>query len=91
MPTARLAACLACLSLRRAGVFMLVCGFFQPRSQLPKPVFYYPLHWISFQTYAFYGFMNNEFGNTGGWGCPCSAMPGGCSASMVRTMRGLLP
>ena len=34
------------------------------------------------QTYAFYGFMHNEFDRTSGWGCPCSAQPGGCSAAM---------
>lgn len=74
-----------------------VCGFFQPRAQLPsahepalcprrricalaarlrrvpladdafssplhaqEPFFYYPFHFVSFHTYAFYGFMNNE-------------------------------
>lgn len=61
---------------------MLVCGFFQPTDQLPKPVFKYPFHYISFQTYAFAGFMNNQFADTTGWGCPCSAQPGGCPASM---------
>ncbi len=34
------------------GFFMLVCGFFQPRGELPKPVFLYPSHYISFQTCA---------------------------------------
>ena len=28
------------------GFFMLVCGFFQPRNQLPRPVFYYPMHFF---------------------------------------------
>ena len=31
------------------GLMMLVCGFFQPRSQLPRPVLFYPLHFLSFQ------------------------------------------
>ncbi len=60
------------------GFVMLVCGFFQPRRQLPKPVFLYPFHYLSFETYSFFGFMNNEFAGTTGWGCPCSAQPGGC-------------
>ena len=61
------------------GFFMLVCGFFQPRNQLPKPVFLYPFHYVSFETYSFYGFMNNEFAGTTGWRCPCTAQPGGCA------------
>ena len=60
------------------GFFMLVCGFFQPRGQLPRPVFFYPAHFLSFETYAFFGFMHNEFDGTRGWGCPCSRQPGGC-------------
>lgn len=61
------------------GIFMLTCGFFQPASQLPRPVLYYPLHYLAFHTYSFYGFMKNEFVGTGQWGCPCSIMPDGCS------------
>jgi hypothetical protein len=34
------------------------------------------------KTYAFFGLMHNEFAGTDGWGCPCSAQPGGCSADM---------
>jgi hypothetical protein len=64
------------------GLDMLVCGFFQPAGQLPRPVFYYPLHFLSFETYAFYGFVTNEFGGTTGWGCPCSAMAGGCPPAL---------
>jgi hypothetical protein len=45
-------------------------------------VFYYPLHFLSFETYAFYGFVTNEFGGTTGWGCPCSAMAGGCPPAL---------
>jgi hypothetical protein len=60
------------------GFFMLVCGFFQPRGQLPKPIFFYPAHFLSFETYSFVGFMRNEFQDTDGWGCPCSRQPGGC-------------
>ena len=64
------------------GFFMIVTGFFQPIDRMPRPFFLYPFHYVSFQTYAFVGFMNNEFADTGGWGCPCSAQPGGCPASM---------
>ncbi len=42
------------------GVYMLVCGFFQPVDQLPDPVWRYPMHYISFHSYAFAGFMRNE-------------------------------
>eukprot|EP00983_Pelagomonas_calceolata_P037290 1136272-Pelagomonas_calceolata.AAC.5 len=31
---------------------------------MPKPVWTYPLHYISFHSYTFYGFMQNEFENT---------------------------
>ena len=64
------------------GLDMLVCGFFQPAGQLPRPVFYYPLHFLSFETYAFYGFVTNEFGNSHGWGCPCASMAGGCPPAL---------
>jgi len=64
------------------GLFMIVCGFFQPRNQLPKPVFLYPLHYLSFETYAFYGFLHNEFDGNDGWACPCSAQPGGCPPAL---------
>ena len=52
------------------GMFMLVCGFFQPVAQLPAPVWRYPMHYLSFHSYAFGGFMQNQFKNTNGWGCP---------------------
>ncbi len=52
----------------------------QLTDQLPKPVLRYPLHYMSFQTYAWYGLMHNEFDDTTGWGSPCSAQPGGCAA-----------
>ncbi|KAK9818551.1 hypothetical protein WJX74_006208 [Apatococcus lobatus] len=65
------------------GIFMLVCGFFQPAGQLPRPILYYPLHYMAFHTYSFYGFMKNEFVGTDGWGCPCSIMANGCSIMAV--------
>jgi len=55
------------------GLYMLVCGFFQARDELPDPVWRYPLHYVSFHTYAFTGLINNEFRGTGQvWRCPCS-------------------
>lgn len=60
------------------GMYMLVCGFFQPVDQLPAIVWRYPAHYISYHSYAFGGFMQNEFAGTQGWGCPCSATPAGC-------------
>ena len=41
-----------------------VCGFFQPVTQLPKPVWRYPMHYISYHSYTFSGFMHNEFEGT---------------------------
>lgn len=63
------------------GVFMVVCGFFQPINSLPKPIFRYPLTYMSYHTFSFIGFMRNEFENTDGWGCPCAEQPGpgGCA------------
>ena len=37
---------------------------------MPQPIFRYPLSYISFHTYAFTGFMQNEFSGTDGWGSP---------------------
>jgi len=65
------------------GLFMIVCGFFQPTAQLPKPVLVFPLHYISFHTYSFFGFMHNEFDKVNDWGCPCSAQAGGCGEPCV--------
>lgn len=42
------------------GMYMLVCGFFQPVGQLPEPVWRYPMHYIAYHSYAFAGFMRNE-------------------------------
>eukprot|EP00798_Chlamydomonas_sp_ICE-L_P028072 gene28072-31176_t len=61
-------------------MYMLVSGFFQPVSQLPDPVWRYPMHYIAFHSYAFGGFMQNQFADTDGWDCPCSAQPEGCGA-----------
>lgn len=60
------------------GLFMIVCGFFQPLGSMPKPIFRYPLSYMAFHTYAFNGMMKNEFPANSLWGCPCEAMEGGC-------------
>jgi len=60
---------------------MLVCGFFQPVSQLPAPVWRYPMHYLAFHSYAFGGFMQNQFLGTDGWGCACETQPGGCTVN----------
>jgi len=54
------------------GLFMIVCGFFQPLNSMPKPIFRYPLSYISFHTFAFVGFMRNEFTGDTAWQCPCA-------------------
>ncbi len=64
------------------GLYMIVCGFFQPTSKLPRPVLRFPLHYIAFHTYAFFGFMKNEFSGTDGWTCPCSVQTNGCSEAV---------
>ncbi|XP_074579799.1 ABC transporter G family member 1-like [Curcuma longa] len=43
------------------GVMMLNGGFFQLPHDLPKPVWRYPMYYISFHKYAFQGFYKNEF------------------------------
>ncbi|KAG2444072.1 hypothetical protein HYH02_009015 [Chlamydomonas schloesseri] len=63
------------------GMYMLVCGYFQPVGELPAPVWRYPMHYISYHSYTFAGFMHNEFDGTTGWGCPCYDMPQGCGAA----------
>lgn len=55
------------------GLFMIVCGFFQPLDSMPGPVLRYPLSYLSYHTYAFTGFMENEFKGTSGWGCAPAA------------------
>ena len=37
------------------GLYMLVCGFFQPLNLLPKPVLTYPLYYLAYHSYAFNG------------------------------------
>jgi len=60
------------------GMFMLVCGFFRITESLPDVLWRYPLHYVSYHTYAFRAFMNEEIEGTTGWECPCTVQPGGC-------------
>ncbi|KAJ7547414.1 hypothetical protein O6H91_08G084900 [Diphasiastrum complanatum] len=43
------------------GMFMLVCGFFRLLRNLPKPVWRYPMSYISFHTYTIQGMFQNDF------------------------------
>ncbi|KAJ4758816.1 ABC transporter G family member 2 [Rhynchospora pubera] len=43
------------------GVMMLAGGFFRLPNDLPKPVWRYPMYYISFHKYTFQGFYKNEF------------------------------
>lgn len=36
----------------------------QPVGEMPDPVWTYPLHYIAFHSYTFFGFMRNEFEGT---------------------------
>lgn len=63
------------------GMYMIVCGFFQPLESMPQPILRYPLSYIAYHTYAFSGFMKNEFSGDQEWQAPCAAQgqcpPGG--------------
>ncbi|MED6145133.1 ATP-binding cassette sub- G member 1 [Stylosanthes scabra] len=43
------------------GIFILVAGFFKLPSNIPKPFWKYPLHYVAFHTYAFQGLFKNEY------------------------------
>ena len=43
------------------SLMMLTAGFFRTPNQLIKPIFKYPMYYISFGTYANQGFFKNEF------------------------------
>lgn len=43
------------------GIMMLNGGFFRLPRDIPKPVWKYPVYYISFQKYAFQGLYKNEF------------------------------
>jgi hypothetical protein len=43
------------------GVMMLDGGFYRLPSDIPKPFWKYPLHYISFHRYAYQGLFKNEF------------------------------
>lgn len=55
------------------GMYMVVCGFFQPLDSLPQPILRYPLSYIAYHTYSFSGFMFNEFSGNQVWQAPCAA------------------
>ncbi|KAM1210985.1 hypothetical protein ACFX2I_002778 [Malus domestica] len=46
------------------GLLMLCGGFFQLPSDLPKPVWKYPMYYIAFHKYAYQGLFKNEFQGT---------------------------
>ncbi|KAK7319445.1 hypothetical protein RJT34_04166 [Clitoria ternatea] len=43
------------------GVMMLDAGFYRLPSDIPKPFWKYPLHYMSFHKYAYQGLFKNEF------------------------------
>ncbi|KAJ7547418.1 hypothetical protein O6H91_08G085100 [Diphasiastrum complanatum] len=43
------------------GMFILVSGFFRLLRNLPKPVWRYPMSYISFHTYTLQGMLQNDF------------------------------
>ncbi|CAJ1936086.1 unnamed protein product [Sphenostylis stenocarpa] len=43
------------------GVMILTSGFYRVPNDLPKPLWKYPLYYVSFLTYAFQGLLKNEF------------------------------
>lgn len=34
---------------------LLLCGYFSPRNRYPRPIIFYPFHFISYHTYAYFG------------------------------------
>ncbi|XP_052196405.1 ABC transporter G family member 3 [Diospyros lotus] len=45
-------------------VMMLSAGYFKIRSALPRPVWMYPVSYVSFHTYSIQGLLENEYINT---------------------------
>nr|CAB3484041.1 unnamed protein product [Digitaria exilis] len=43
------------------GVLLLSCGFFRFPDDLPKPVWKYPMYYISYHKYGIHGLYKNEF------------------------------
>ncbi|XLT53214.1 hypothetical protein HN873_045818 [Arachis hypogaea] len=43
------------------GLMILLAGFFKLPSDIPRPLWKYPLHYIAFHRYAFQGLFKNEF------------------------------
>ena len=60
------------------GMFMPIAGYVIPITDIPKPFWRYPMHYLGYHTYSLNGMMANEFLGTSGWGCPCEIQPRGC-------------
>ncbi|XLR59677.1 hypothetical protein S83_010349 [Arachis hypogaea] len=43
------------------GLMILLAGFFKLPSDIPRPLWKYPLHYMAFHRYAFQGLFKNEF------------------------------
>ena len=67
------------------GTLMPTAGFIIPISNLPRPVWFYPVHFLAYHTFSMHGLMHNEFLGTDGWGCPCEIQPGGCDGPCTLT------
>lgn len=37
------------------GLSLVLCGYFSPRNRYPRPIIFYPFHFISYHTYSFIG------------------------------------
>jgi hypothetical protein len=72
------------------GMFMPIAGYVIPTSDIPKPFWLYPMHYLGYHTYSLNGMMSNEFSGTDGWGCPCEIQPEGCSGPCEITGQGVL-
>ena len=56
-------------------------GYVIAVSNIPKPFWRYPMHYLGYHTYSIHGMMTNEFMDTYGWGCPCEITPQGCGGA----------
>lgn len=72
------------------GIFMAIAGYVIPISDIPKPLWRYPMHYLGYHTYALSGMMANEFLDTKAWGCPCEIQPEGCAGPCKITGKGVL-
>lgn len=56
----------------------MLCSCFIPIPDIPTVFWRYPMHYLSFYTYAAHAAVLNEFEGTAGWACPCSLREGSC-------------